>query len=502
MRAHISILLFICCLSGFAPQVRAAFIERTITVDGDMSDWYDTGAAYTPPGDITSNTGQFSEDAQDGSGNDLDEPLSNTGRDLKKFSFTWDSTNLYFYVERYASESNVTDWWFFIDSTTGGVAGTDPDGFMQDGEKVLRIKWKGANQNTVAEIWDYDAVDNTNGDSLTNAGVGDGYDMPGDVINGAEIYNTDGGASSGVQMESYIPWSSILGLTGPANVRFHISSSNGTNLPNNIIDNMDGPAGGQLFPVDLRVTKTASASSVRGLESFTYTISVFNASIDPFTSVQITDNLPSQITYSDPNYTASTGTYSSGVWTISSIAANTTETLTINVTAGNVPISIDVDNTASLTASTPADENSTNDSSTATVTITPIPLLTIVKNTAGGVTSADSGSELTYQILVTNTGGEAAEKIEITDQISPYERLKIDSGSGSPFTINWNTSGLTGYTATYSADYGADSYTHPLATDPPNTYDDVVTNFKLQMNILETMNVGGSFTIQYKTQVR
>ena len=92
--------------------------------------------------------------------------------------------------------------------------------------------------------------------------------------------------------------------------------------------------------------------------------------------------------------------------------------------------------------------------------------------------------------------------VEITDQISPYERLKVDAGSGDPFTVNWNTSGLTSYTATYSANYGADLYGHTLATDPPDEYDDQVTNFKLQMNVLEAMSVGGSFTIQYQTQVR
>ena len=482
-------------------SAQAAYIDRTITLDGVMTDWYDTDAnTYDPAGDITNNTGQFSEDLEDGTG-DLDEPLTSTGRDLKKFSFTWDDDYLYFYVERWASSTNVTDWWFYIDSTTDGDASLGPDGYMQSGEKVLRVTWQGNTRSTVAKLYDY-VEDNTGGDELTNGGVGDGYTMPGDIANESDLYNTNYGASSGTEMETILAWDSILGLTGPASIKFHISSSNGSNIPNNIIDNMDGPAGGQLFPVDLQVSKVASVSSIRGLQSFTYTVSVFNASIDPFTSVQITDNLPSQVSYSDPDYTASTGTYSSGVWTIPSIAANATETLTINVTAKSLPVSMDVDNIATLTASSPVDEVAANDAATATVTIIPIPLLTIVKSTAGGVTSADPGTVLTYQIVVTNTGGEAGERIEVTDQISPYERLKINSGSGAPFTINWNTSGLTSYTPTYSANYGADSYTHSLATDPPDTYDDAVTNFKLQMNVLETMNIGGSFTIQYQTQVR
>jgi uncharacterized repeat protein (TIGR01451 family) len=502
MRAFNPIILILWGFLGAISSVHAAFIERTITVDGDMSDWYDTGSI--PPIDITINANQFSEDAEDGSGFDLDEPLSNTGRDLKKFSFTWDTTNLYFYVERFASESNVTDWWFFIDSTTDGVAGTEPDGFMQDGETVLRIKWQGANRNTVAEVWEYVADDSVNGDPLTSGGLGDGYDMPGDIDNGTQLYNVDGGASTGTEMESRIPWTSILGLTGKANLKFHISSSNGTNLPNNIVDNMDGPAGGQLFPVDLAVTKVASVNSIRGLQSFTYTISVYNSSIEPITNVNITDNLPAQVTYTDPNYVASNGAYSSGVWNIPSIASNTTETLTITVTANVLPVSMNVDNTATLNTTTdpptPADEDSSNDSSTATVTIIPIPQLTIVKNT-GGVSNADPGTVLTYTLTITNTGGEDGEMVEITDQISPYERLKVDFGSGHPFIFNPGTSGLTLGTRTYSTNYGLDLYAHPLATDPPNTYDDQVTNFKIQFNG-SMVNTSGSFTIQYQTQIR
>jgi len=498
MRVRISNIWIFCCLLGFISQVQATYIDRTVTMDGDMSDWYDTDAnTYDPAGDITNNSGQYSEDLENGTG-DLDEPLTSTGRDLKKFSFTWDDTYLYFYVERWASSTNVTDWWFYIDSTTNGDASQGPDGYMQSGEKVLRVTWQGNTRSTVAKIYDY-VESASGGDPLTNGGVGDGYTMPGDISNATDLYNTSYGASSGTEMETILAWTSVLGLTGPASIKFHISSSNGSNIPNNIIDNMDGPAGGQLFPVDLEVTKTASVSSIRGLQTFSYTVSVFNGSLDPFTGVQITDNLPAQVTYNDPDYTASTGTYSSGVWSIPSIASNTAETLTINVTANSLPISMNVGNTATLTASTPADENAANDASTVTVTIIPIPLLTIVKSTSGGVTNADPGTILTYQIVVTNTGGEAGERIEITDHISPYERLKVDIGTGAPFSINWGTSGLTNYTPSYSTD--GSSYAHSLATSP-SVYDDAVTHFKLTMDVMETMSIGGSFTIQYQTQVR
>jgi len=86
-------------------------------------------------------------------------------------------------------------------------------------------------------------------------------------------------------------------LSGPGNLGFHISSSNNTNLPNSTLDNMDGPAGGELFPDDLEVTKIADATSVRGAEIFTYTVSVYNGGTISFTNVEITDVLSSYVNY-------------------------------------------------------------------------------------------------------------------------------------------------------------------------------------------------------------
>ncbi|NND65629.1 MAG: hypothetical protein HKM24_06665, partial [Gammaproteobacteria bacterium] len=120
---------------AFIPLLaQSAIIQRSITVDGTMTDW-------TTPTDITNNPGQFSTDGPSiSTASDLDHPVASVGRDLKKFSFTYDNTYLYFWVERYASSSNVTDWWFFIDN--------DNDSLMETGEDVLRVKWRGSNGKT------------------------------------------------------------------------------------------------------------------------------------------------------------------------------------------------------------------------------------------------------------------------------------------------------------------------------------------------------------------
>lgn len=488
-------LIILCCISV---EVQAAYIERTITIDGDMSDWYDTASSYTPAGDITNNSGQYSTDAQTGAG-DLD-TVGSTGRDLKKFSFTWDSTNLYFYVERWASSTNVTDWWFYIDSNA--------DGLMETGEKVFRVNWQGANQKTDTELWDY-VASAAGGDPLTNAGVGDGYTMPGTITNGVSLYsNVVAGASTGTEMESSVSWTD-LGFSAPANVKFHISSSNGTNLPNNILDNMDGPSGGALFPQDLQVSKTASVTSVLGNQPFTYTITVYNAAIIDFTNVVISDVLPSTVTY--VSHTAETGTTfvdsgSDGIpdqWDIPSIPANTTYTLTINVKGGVVPVTMTATNTASLTASDQVDENSSNDSASVDVSIQPVPVLTMVK--AASSATADPGSNIGYTIVVTNTGGTSAYNVVVKDTLSPFSMLGIDTyGSSIPFQLTEGTpaSGITLGTISYSNNNGATYSYVPVSGGggAPTGYDANVTNFQIQMS--GTMNPSGSnFTLQYQAKL-
>jgi hypothetical protein len=135
-------ILLLTGLLAFSLPALSATIQRTITIDaalpgGGTSDW-------KTPTDITSNTGQFATDAegdkQTGTATDLDYQIDSTGRDLKTFAYTYDNNYLYLWVERYASTSNTTDWWFYIDNS-----GSGPDGVMQSGEKLIRVSWQGSN---------------------------------------------------------------------------------------------------------------------------------------------------------------------------------------------------------------------------------------------------------------------------------------------------------------------------------------------------------------------
>ncbi|MDH5648625.1 MAG: DUF11 domain-containing protein [Gammaproteobacteria bacterium] len=457
----------------------------TITIDGANSDW--TAVLTNPENQATdgegvcvsANTPDSTDlDAQSDPLNDATcSDLTPSGRDLKLYAYTWDSTNLYMYVQRWSTSSNVTDWWFYLD--------LDNDGRLQSGEPVLRVSWKGSNQDTTRELYDYVAVD-ASGDLLSNPS-GDGYSMPGSIINMQSLTSTpNGGSADASFMETWVAWSEI-GLGAPATVQFHISSSNGTNLPSNIIDNMTGPAGGGLSFVDLYVGKSASVATVWVGDSLSYTVTLTNDSADTdATSVSLDDVLPANVTHVSSSATSGSVSYNAGthtvVWTGATVAfGGGTATLTINVTADDVPTitaaaGITATNTANNLNQAEADTNATgSNSASVDVTIKPKPDLVFAKLAApsyspvAGPAKAIPGSRITYTVITTNQGyGEAdTDSIVITDSIPTNTAIYVPAGAFT-FTDGAVSSGLT------ALNYGGASD----LTDDVEFFDGVTWNYQ------------------------
>lgn len=480
-------------------QAQAALISRTITIDGTMSDW-------TTPTNILTNPGQFSFDCDgtiapaDG-GCDGDYQVQSTGRDLKTFSFTWDTNNIYLFVERYASTSNATDWWFYLDTNNSGT--------QEDNESVVHVDWSGSNGTTGVEICLYDAANNTIGDDLVSGGSADGYDMPGSIINQSCVsqYSAKGGATTGagagVQMEIAISWTA-LGLAGPANVGFHISSSNGTNIPNQLDDNMGGPAGtAQLFPPDMAVTKTASAATVQAGNTVTYTIVLENLLYDGFTNITVDDVLPAQLQY--VSHTVSAGSFVDtdadtvpDQWQLASLPQQSSETLTITALALNVPVAVNTTNTATISGSTETDNDATNDSSSVVVQVLPAPELTVTKVSSSA--AANPLQTIRYTVSVTNVATVDASNVVVSDDLPRFTELGLQTFAGQPFRLTQGgiASGLTLGTPEYSTDGGS---TWGPAPNPAATFDPDITDFRIPM--VGTMNANGaSFQLEYDVRVR
>lgn len=479
---------------------QAGLITRTITIDGVFTDWDGTGGSYSPSGSILSNTNQNSTDCKSGDACERDGNLKSVGRDLKRFAFTWDNSNLYFYLERWDSSSNVTDWWFYMD--------TNGDLKMNTGEKVLRVNWSGTNQSTGVTVWTYSAAA-TGGDPLVGpSGFADGYTMPGVLGNETAVYAANGGGSNGLQMEAYMPWS-VLGSSGPTNMGFHVSSSNGSNIPSSTIDNMDGPNGNQLFPADLQVGKTASTTVVDANSSFTYTLTASNLGYQPFTGVALSDVLPADTVFQ--SYSATLGSFvdtnGNGIpdrWNVGTLVAQQTAMLVITVKAANVTAAETVVNTASLVAYAGQNFYTGNDAASVSVTINPSPLLSVTK--VASAAAVNPGQTLRYTVYISNIGYAAATAVVAVDALSPFTAFRLDTfgaGQNVQFTQGTPSSTLTLGTPTYSSNNGG-TYTYiPVSGGggAPVGYDANVTNVRIPMT--GTMATSGAnFMLKYDAMVR
>lgn len=479
---------------------QAALITRTIAVDGSFDDWSGAGGSYLPPGNILTNPEQNSSDCQSGAACERDGSLSSTGRDLKAFAFTWDNSYLYFYLERWQNANNVTDWWFYMDS--------NGDRLMNTGEKVMRVKWTGSNRNTDASLLTYTAVA-AGGDPLVDgAGFADGHDMPGSVGAAVSLYTASGGGSNGLQMEARLAWSS-LDLAGPSNMGFHMASSNGSNLPSSLIDNMEGPGGNQLFPGDLQISKSASAGTVAANNTFTYTVTAQNLGFNSADSLVVSDVLPPDVIYL--SHVASAGTYADGDsdgvperWSLGPLAAQSGATLTITVRAAGVTSSVTRTNTASLVSYSGLNQDSGNDSASAGVTILPAPSLSTLKTSSSA--TANPGQVIRYRVYVSNAGYGEASAIVAIDTLSPFTALRLDTfGAGQPvrFVQGTPSSTLSLGTVQYSNDGGATFAYTPVSGGggAPAGYDASVTNARLPLTGSMAGN-GSNFWVEYDVIVR
>jgi len=439
-------LLAVGCL--VAASAVATPIQRDIVVDGDTAEW------KTAP-DLTINPDQFSTDATTFPP-DLDESQA-TGRDLATFAYSWDFTSLFLWVQRAGSASNKTYWWFYLD--------TENDGQMGSNDVLLLVTWQGNSGALTRTIYNYTPIRGGLGDPLACpatgvnsfadgwcpvAGIADGYDMPGGKVKGKSLADQVGGLPNGLEMETSIPWAE-LGGTGPVSVQFHISSSNGQNIPTQLDDNMDGPLGSGLSFINLVVSKAASKVTAYGNSIFTYTIDIVNSnSANDATNVIVTDDLPANLTFQSSSATQGSYDNSTGLWTIGTLIANGgSASLTITVKVDDITSSSTATNTATTTGHDQPDEDPSNNSASIDVDLLPGADLSVTKTvvvvsdgfTVSGNDKAIPGARIRYTITVTNSSAStSAEAVVVTDPVPTSS-----SYVGNSITVDGSAQGdLTG----------------------------------------------------------
>ena len=184
---------------------------------------------------------------------------------------------------------------------------------------------------------------------------------------------------------------------------------------------------------DLSITKSVDNNSPNVGENVTFTITITNNGPSDATGVEITDSLPSGLTYVSSSTTQGTYNSGTGVWNVGDLTNGSSATLTITARVDQAGT---ITNTAQVTSSDQHDPDSTNNQDSATINGQEADL----SITKIGPDIVNAGDSLTYTITVKNNGPSDAQNVTVTDTV-PEEvqnpEYSMDGGD------TWNT--WTGY---------------------------------------------------------
>ncbi len=428
-RQHASLLALL-TVSATALAVGAAVLT-TITVDGQMGDW----------ATLLADPFQVGRDGPWGGLPDLDAPVQSTGRDLTTFAWTYDATYFYFYVERVASSSNRQEFYFYLD--------TDEDGLMETGEPVVGVAWWGNNRRTLVDLYRYNAS-GAPGDPLADAlGRADGWTMPGTITWLRELENVRGGAANGIEMEARVSWAD-LGVPPATPMRFHVSSSNSSNAPSQIDDNVAGAGGGvgQTRIADVTLDPDRAGTIVpSGDGVLAHTLTNTGQHVDTFdlSWVSAGDFVPTAVAWyldadgdgkrgpGDPRLTDTDG---DGAPDSGALAAGASIEILTVITA---PAAVVEGNVATVTSTaTSSGVPGVSDDATDTVTVA-VPAVTLLKSVDRA--AAAPGEELTYSVDYTSSGSVDAYDVVLVDEVPPETVYVVGSAAGAGTLIEFSHDG-------------------------------------------------------------
>ena len=187
---------------------------------------------------------------------------------------------------------------------------------------------------------------------------------------------------------------------------------------------VSGPDGGDPDPTptssptsaDLAVTILVTPNKPFYGQLITYTIVVTNQGPDKATWVQISDHLPTEVTYQGSS--ASQGTYSStvGLWDVGTLPNQATATLLITAIVNTCPSDgSSLLNIVSRTRSEPLDPNPDDDTSETAITVICADLA--ITQTVHPDVGLTANSLLTYVLTVTNQGPFTATGVTISSTL-------------------------------------------------------------------------------------
>ncbi len=197
--------------------------------------------------------------------------------------------------------------------------------------------------------------------------------------------------------------------------------------------------------VDVSVTKTDGQTSVTAGQPVTYTIVVSNVGPNAANGTTLADTLPAGLTGVTFTSTASggaTGNTAAGAGNLNetlNLPAGSSVTYLVTGTASPAAAGTTLSNTATATVvGTLTDSNAANNSATDTTAVVGLVDVSVTKT--DGQTQAVTGTALTYTIVVSNNGLNAANGTTFTDNL-PANLVGVTYTSTAAGGATGNTSG-------------------------------------------------------------
>ncbi|MHA3789177.1 PKD domain-containing protein [Flavobacterium hauense] len=245
---------------------------------------------------------------------------------------------------------------------------------------------------------------------------------------GTGVWDVSGTIPSGTSETLQI--TVVVNAAGPYLNTAEITSSNiadPDSTPNNAVITEDDYASAITFPTtisaDLSLTKTVNNAAPLIGSSVTFEIIVTNSGPQGATNVQVTDQLPSGYSYVLASATEGIYNSATGIWAVGTLASGASESLLIN---GTVLPTGNYLNIAEVTTSNVADPDSTpgngvttedDYASAVTVPVASAADLSLTKTIVGGNTTPLVGTQLIFNVTVSNAGPQPTTGVLITDQL-------------------------------------------------------------------------------------
>jgi uncharacterized repeat protein (TIGR01451 family) len=203
-----------------------------------------------------------------------------------------------------------------------------------------------------------------------------------------------------------------------------------------------------VLSADLSVSKTVSSSTAQPGDTLTYTIVVKNAGPQAASGVTMSDTFPSSLSYLSCSATnGGTCSYTGTAVnvTYSTLAVGESETITIMGTlSATAQDGLVVTNTANISATTPVDPNTGDNTATASFTVhnrADLAVSKTVTTTSPYSPNVEAGDSLTYTVTLANKGPYDARTVVLSD--SAPAGVTFTGCSSTVGTCAWSASGAS-----------------------------------------------------------